>query len=112
MTMKITKENAYAVAKELEHQSRSSDSLSEDIATAIQVVEHNSTLSRKIEDVFSYFAEKGLSHMWKSNVDGKVDHCAIYQEFVFEPLVIMPCQGISTKALRQAIEYVMDQEEL
>ena len=110
--MQITKENAYAVAKELEHQSRSSDSLSEDIATAIQVVEHNSTLSRKVEDVFSYFAEKGLSHMWKSNVDGKVDHCEIYQEFVFEPLVCMPCQGISTKALRQAIEYVMDQDEL
>ena len=110
--MQITKENAYAVAKELEHQSRSSDSLSEDIATAIQVVEHNSTLSRKVEDVFSYFAEKGLSHMWKSNVDGKVDHCEIYQEFVFEPLVRMLCQGISTKALRQAIEYVMDQDEL
>lgn len=110
--MKITKENAYAVAKELEHQSKSSDSLCNEIATAIEVVEHNSTLSRKIEDVFSYFAEKGLSHMWKSNVDGKVDHCEIYQEFVFEPLVCMPCNGISTKALRQAIEYVMDQDEL
>ena len=110
--MKITKENAYAVAKELEHQSRSSDSLSENIATAIEVVEHNSTLSRKVEDVFSYFAEKGLSHMWRTDVDGKVDQCEIYQEFVFEPLVSMPCQGISEKALRQGIEYVMDQDEL
>ena len=110
--MKMTKENAYAVAKELEHQSRSSDSLSEDIATAIEIVEHNSTLSRKVEDVLSYFAEKGLSHMWKTDLDGKVNQCEIYQEFVFEPLVSMPCQGISKKALRQAIEYVMDQDEL
>tara|TARA_R100001086_G_scaffold145457_4_gene76812 strand:- start:638 stop:976 length:339 start_codon:yes stop_codon:yes gene_type:complete len=112
MTMKITKENAYAVAKELEHQSKSSDSLCNEIATAIEVVEHNSTLSRKIEDVFSYFADNKLTHSWELNEDGKVDHCLIHKEFLFEPLVRMPCNGISSKALRQAIEYVMDQDEL
>jgi hypothetical protein len=110
--MEITKENAYAVAKELEHQSKNSDSLSEEIATAIQVVEHESILPRKDEDILRFFADKKLTHTWVTNIDGKVDFCQIDKEGFFLPIAEVPCDGISYESLKQAIEYVMDLEEL
>lgn len=110
--MEITKENAYAVAKELEHQSKNSDSLSEEIVTAIEVVEHNKTLSRKDEDILRFFADKKLTHTWETNIDGKVDSCQIHREGHFFPIADVPCDGINYKSLKQAIEYIMDLEEL
>ncbi len=115
--MDITKDNAYSVMKELEHQASElaldgTDYLQEEIVSAIQVVENNKTLSRKDEDVFNYFAKEGLTHAWSSNIDGKINKCEIHSEGRWDPLVSMPCDGISATVLRQAIEYVMDMEEL
>lgn len=110
--MNITKDNAYEVAQELEHQARTSPTLADEIASAIQVVEHNKLPPRKTKEVFNYFANQGLTHIWQGDIDGKIVTCEIHKEGFFDPIVSMPCDGISIKSLRQAIEYVMDQEEL
>jgi hypothetical protein len=109
--MKITKENAYEVVQELEHQAKTSTALADEIASAIQVVEHNEIPPRTSKEVFNYFAEQGLTHIWQSDIDGKVNTCEIHKEGFIDPIVSMPCDGISTKALRHAIEYVMDMED-
>ena len=110
--MKITKDNAYEVVQELEHQAKTSDTLADEIASAIQVVENNELPPRKTKEVFNYFAEKGLTHIWQADINGGINICEIHKEGYFEPIVSMTCDGISTKSLRQAIEYVMDQDEL
>jgi len=110
--MNITKDNAYEVAQELEHQAKTSPALADEIASAIQVVEHSELPPRKTEEVFDYFADQGLTHIWQADIDGSINTCEIHKEGFFDPLVSMPCDGISAKSLRQAIEYVMDQEEL
>ena len=110
--MKITKDNAYEVVQELEHQAKTSDTLADEIASAIQVVENNELPPRKTKEVFNYFAEKGLTHIWQADINGGINICEIHKEGFFEPIVSMTCDGISTKSLRQAIEYVMDQDEL
>ena len=110
--MKITKDNAYEVAQELEHQAKTSPALADEIASAIQVVEHNELSLRSAEQVFNYFADQGLTHIWQADIDGSIKTCEIHKEGFFDPIVSMPCDGISAKSLRQAIEYVMDLEEL
>jgi len=110
--MNITKDNAYEVAQELEHQAKTSPALADEIASAIQVVEHSELPPRKTEEVFNYFAGRGLTHIWQADIDGSINTCEIHKEGFFDPIVSMPCDGISIKSLRQAIEYVMDQEEL
>ena len=52
--MKITKDNAYEVVQELEHQAKTSPALADEIASAIQVVEHNETRNR-IRDGYGRF---------------------------------------------------------
>ena len=110
--MNITKDNAYEVAQELEHQAKTSPALADEIASAIQVVEHNELPPRKTKEVFNYFASQGLTHIWQADIDGSINTCEIHNEGLFDPIVSMPCDGISIKSLRQAIEYVMDQDEL
>ena len=110
--MKITKDNAYEVVQELEHQAKTSTALADEIASAIQVVENNELPPRKTKEVFNYFASQGLTHIWQADIDGRINTCEIHKEGFIEPIVSMPCDGISAKSLRQAIEYVMDQEEL
>ena len=109
--MNITKDNAYEVVQELEHQAKTSPALADEIASAIQVVEHNEIPPRKTKEVFDYFASQGLTHIWQADIDGKINACEIHKEGFFEPIVSMPCDGISIKSLRQAIEYVMDMED-
>ena len=110
--MNITKNNAYEVVQELEHQARTSATLADEIASAIQVVENNELPPRKTKEVFNYFAEQGLTHVWQADINGGINICEIHKEGFFEPIVSMTCDGISAKSLRQAIEYVMDQDEL
>tara|TARA_E500000318_G_C3532818_1_gene201336 strand:- start:501 stop:836 length:336 start_codon:yes stop_codon:yes gene_type:complete len=110
--MNITKNNAYEVVQELEHQARTSATLADEIASAIQVVENNELPPRKTKEVFNYFAEQGLTHIWQADINGGINICEIHKEGFFEPIVSMTCDGISAKSLRQAIEYVMDQDEL
>ena len=110
--MEITKANAYAVAKELEHQSKNSDILSEEIATAIQVVENERILPRKDEDILRFFADKKLTHTWETDIDGNVCSCRIHREGHFFPLADVSCDTINYISLRHAIEYIMDLEEL
>ena len=110
--MNITKDNAYEVAQELEHQAKTSPALADEIASAIQVVENNELPPRKTKEVFNYFAEQGLTHIWQADINGGINICEIHKEGFFEPIVSMTCDGISAKSLRQAIEYVMDQDEL
>ena len=109
--MNITKDNAYEVVQELEHQAKTSPALADEIASAIQVVEHNEIPPRKTKEVFDYFASQGLTHIWQADIDGKINACEIHKEGFFEPIVSMPCDGISIKSLRQALEYVMDMED-
>ena len=109
--MNITKDNAYEVVQELEHQAKTSPALADEIASAIQVVEHNEIPPRKTKEVFDYFASQGLTHILQADIDGKINACEIHKEGFFEPIVSMPCDGISIKSLRQAIEYVMDMED-
>ena len=110
--MNITKNNAYEVVQELEHQARTSATLADEIASAIQVVENNELPPRKTKEVFNYFAEQGLTHIWQADINGGINICEIHKEGFFEPIVSMTCDGIGAKSLRQAIEYVMDQDEL
>lgn len=115
--MNITKENAYAVVKELEHQASNlalsgADYLQEEIVSAIQVVENERSSKRTDTEIFTYFANEGLTHLWDKDIDGKVVACEIHKEGYYAPLVKMPCRTMSTYGLRNAIEYVMDMEEL
>ncbi len=115
--MDITKDNAYSVMKELEHQASElaldgTDYLQEEIVSAIQVVENNKTLCRKDEDILRFFADKKLTHTWEANIDGKVDSCQIHREGSFFPIAEVPCDGINYNSLKHAIEYIMDLEEL
>jgi hypothetical protein len=110
--MNITKDNAYEVVQELEHQAKTSTALADEIASAIQVVENNELPPRKTKEVFNYFASQGLTHIWQADIDGSINTCEIHKEGFFDPIVSMPCDGISIKSLRQAIEHVMDLEEL
>ena len=109
--MNITKDNAYEVVQELEHQAKTSPALADEIASAIQVVEHNEIPPRKTKEVFDYFASQGLTHIWQADIDGSINTCEIHKEGFIEPIVSMPCDGISIKSLRHAIEYVMDMED-
>ena len=123
--MKITKENAYSVMKELEHQANEMNNhhsgsfdemkaniLQSEIVSAIQVVEHEKSLRRTDSDVFNFFAEEELTHTWETDIDGKIVACKIHKEGFLDPLVSMPCEGISSNGLRRAIEYIMDMKEL
>ena len=123
--MNITKENAYAVLQEIEHQAeqmsnRDSGSFDEmkgkilqtEIVSAIQGIENERSSQRTDAQIFTYFANEGLTHLWEKDIDGKVVACEIHKEGYYAPLVKMPCRAISTYGLRNAIEYVMDMEEL
>lgn len=123
--MNITKDNAYSVMKELEHQANEMNNshsgsfdemkgniLQSEIVSAIQVVEHEKSLQRSDSDIFNFFANEKLTHTWDTDIDGKVVACKIHKEGFFDPLVIMPCEGINPNGLRRAIEYIMDMEEL
>ena len=68
--------------------------------------------ARKVSDVMRYFATKGLTHTWSSDLDGKLDYVEIHQEGKFDPLVRYPFNGDCFTSLVQAIEHIMDQDEL
>ena len=68
--------------------------------------------ARKVSDVMRYFATKGLTHTWSTDLDGKLDYVEIHVESKFDPLLRYPFNGDCFTSLVEAIEYVMDQDEL
>jgi len=68
--------------------------------------------ARKVSDVMQYFATKGLTHTWSTDLDGKLDYVEIHVESKFDPLLRYPFNGDCFTSLVEAIEYVMDQDEL
>ena len=68
--------------------------------------------ARKVSDVMQYFATNKLTHTWSGDLDGKLDYVEIHQEGKFDPLVRYPFNGDCFTTLVQAIEHIMDQDEL
>lgn len=111
--MNITKENAYSIMQELIHQSSESESLKDDIATAMQVVEHNGSLSRSDEKIFRYICENRLTFDWDMDIDANTTQLIVHGgKLWLNELVSYPYTGDDYTTLKQAVEHIMDMNEL
>ena len=66
---------------------------------------------RKAEEVFKYLAQKEMTFEWIRDVDFKLEAVHIWIKGL-EPVVKYPFHDDAYTTLREAVEYIMDMEEL